>query len=101
MKLKLLLPITFIMMNLQVFAQNDPPESPKLIEVASFDHYQPIGTAITKSGRIFVTFPRNKIYEYGVAEITNGQKKPYPDAEWNRYDSLQAANRFMNAQAVW
>lgn len=101
MKLNHLLPIAFVMMSLQIFAQNDPPESPKLIEVASFDYYQPIGTAITKTGRIFVTFPRNKIYEFGVAEITNGQKKPYPDAEWNRYDSLKTATHFMNAQAVW
>lgn len=101
MKLKHVLPIAFIMICLQVSAQSDPPESSKLIEVASFGHYQPIGTAITKTGRIFVTFSRNQIYEYGVAELVNGQKKPYPDAEWNRYDSLKATNHFMNAQAVW
>lgn len=101
MKFKPFLPIIFAMMSLQVSAQNDPPESPKLIEVTSFDHYQPIGVAITKTGRMFVTFPRNKVYEYGVAEITGGQKKPYPDAEWNRYDSLKAGNHFINAQAAW
>lgn len=101
MKLKFVLPIAFIMMSMTAFAQNDPPESPKLIEVASFDHYQPIGIAITKTGRTFITFPRNKIYEYGVAEITGGQKKPYPDAEWNRYDSTKAETHFVNAQAAW
>lgn len=88
-------------MSMQALAQNDPPESPKLIEVSSFDHYQPIGVAITKTGRMFVTFPRNKVYEYGVAEISNGQKKPYPDSEWNRYDSLKAENHSINAQAAW
>lgn len=101
MKFKSSLPVAFIMMSLTVSAQNDPPESPKLIEVASFDHYQPIGVAVTKTGRTFVTFPRNKIYEYGVAEITGGQKKPYPDAEWNRYDSTKAETHFINAQAAW
>lgn len=101
MKFKLLLPMVFIMNSMNVSAQTDPSESPKLIEVATFGHYQPIGVAITKTGRIFVTFPRNKIYEYGVAEIINGQKKPYPDAEWNRYDSLKAETHFINAQAAW
>ncbi len=101
MKLKSVLPIAFIMMSITASAQNDPPQSPDLIEVASFDHYQPIGVAITKTGRTFVTFPRNKIYEYGVAELTGGQKKPYPDAEWNRYDSTKAETHFVNAQAAW
>ncbi|RYE21941.1 MAG: gluconolactonase, partial [Sphingobacteriaceae bacterium] len=101
MKFKFSFSIIFILMSLTAFAQNDPPESAKLIEVASFDHYQPIGVAVTKTGRTFVTFPRNKIYEYGVAEITGGQKKPYPNAEWNRYDSLKAETHFVNAQAAW
>ncbi|RYE35615.1 MAG: gluconolactonase [Sphingobacteriaceae bacterium] len=101
MKFKPVLPIAFILMSITASAQNDPPESPKLIEVASFDHYQPIGVAVTKTGRTFVTFPRNKIYEYAVAEITGGQKKPYPDAEWNRYDSTKAETHFVNAQAAW
>lgn len=101
MKFTHLLSVAFFMISSTLSAQNDPPESPKLIEVTSFDHYQPIGVAVTKTGRMFVTFPRNKIYEYGVAEITNGQKKPFPDAEWNRYDSLKAATHYMNAQAAW
>ena len=86
---------------LPAFAQNDPPQSAKLIEVAQFDHYQPIGVAVTNAGRTFITFPRNKIFEYAVAEITNGEKKPYPSAEWNQYDSTRAANHFINAQAAW
>lgn len=101
MKFNFLLPIFLIALTMQVSAQNDPPESPQLIEVASFDHFQPIGVAVTKTGRMFVTFPRNKIYEYAVAEITGGQKKPFPDAEFNRYDSLKAATHFINAQAIW
>lgn len=29
----------------------------------------------------------------------NGQRVPYPNAEWNRWDSLQVPNRFVNVQA--
>jgi sugar lactone lactonase YvrE len=83
------------------YAQNNMPESSKLMQVAAFGKYQPIGVAVTKTGRIFVTFPRKEIYEYGVAEIINGQRKPYPDAAWNQYDSTQPLNRFNNAQTVW
>ncbi len=88
-------------MSTKISAQNNAPGHPKLIEVAAFGHYQPIGVAITKTGRLFVTFPHNKIYEFGVAEIINGQKKPYPDADWNHYDLAKPETHFINAQAAW
>lgn len=101
MKIHHLLSIAIIMISFKASAQDDPPESSKLIEVAQFGHYQPIGVAVTKTGRTFITFPHHQPFEYAVAEITNGQKKPYPDAEWNRYDSTKAENHFINAQQVW
>ena len=81
--------------------EDDLKESPRLLEVAQFDHYQPIGVAVTPRGRIFVTFPYRQPYEYGLAEIVNGQSQPYPDKEWNRHDTLHPENHFINVQAVW
>ena len=83
------------------FAQPDKEESPKLLTVATFGHYRPIGVAVTATGRIFITFPHTQTYQYAVVELVNGQRVPYPDAEWNVYDSTKAANHFMNAQAAW
>ena len=82
------------------YAQPDKEESPNLLTVASFGHYRPIGVAVTATGRIFVTFPRTQTYQYGVAELINGQRVPYPNAEWNVYDSTKAENHFVNAQAA-
>ncbi|MEZ0485219.1 SMP-30/gluconolactonase/LRE family protein [Fibrella aquatica] len=83
-----------------VRAQTDP----KLIEVADFGRYQPIGLAVSQDapgGRIFVTFPKREPYQYGLAEIVNGQRKPYPDVEWNQWDSLHVRDRFVNVQALF
>lgn len=87
------------------FAQTDP----KLIEVAEFGRYQPVGLAVSQDGapsestpgRIFVTFPKRKEYQYGLAEIVNGQRKPYPNAELNQWDSLKPRDRFINVQALF
>ncbi|QJD94834.1 gluconolactonase [Mucilaginibacter robiniae] len=101
MKALVLIYTTLLMTTLTAYAQPDKQESAKLIEVAQFGHYQPIGVAVTQTGRIFITFPRHMPYEYGVAELVNGQRRPYPDAEWNKYDSTQADRHFVNAQAAW
>lgn len=93
--------VTALLFSMQTTAQDDLKESPRLIETARFDHYQPIGVAVTKQGRIFVTFPYRQPYEWGLTEILNGQRRPYPDPEWNRYDSTHPENHFVNAQAVW
>lgn len=74
----------------------------KLLEqIADFGRHQPIGVAVSKQGRIFVTFPkRKKDYDFGLVELVNGKRIPYPNAEWNQWDSLQAPNRFVNVQAA-
>ena len=76
-----------------------------LEEVAQTGHYQPIGVGISHKGRIFMTFPKKKndknyAYDYGLAELVNGQRLPYPNARWNQWDSTQAATRFVNVQAA-
>jgi len=82
-----------------VFAQS--AEVP-LEEVAQFGRHQPIGVAVSQQKRIFVTFPKKKKdFDYSLAEIVNGQRRPYPDATWNQWDSTQAATRFVNVQALF
>lgn len=73
-----------------------------LEQVAEFGKHQPIGVAVSGQGRIFVTFPKKKAnYDYGLAEIVDGQRRPYPNAEWNQWDSTKAATRFVNVQSVF
>jgi sugar lactone lactonase YvrE len=90
----LLLITTFM----NVSAQHQPAA---LIEVAQFGHYQPIGLAVTRSGRIFVTFPFREPYQYGLAEIVKGQMRPYPNAAWNQHNDLDAQHHLMNVQALF
>lgn len=73
----------------------------QLTGVAQFGKYQPIGLAVTKTGRIFVTFPYRQPYEYGLAELVNGRKRPYPNAEWNKHNELDARHHLMNVQALY
>ena len=80
-------------------AQN--PET-TLEEVAEFGRHQPIGVAVSQQGCIFVTFPKKPAdYDFGLAEIVNGKRQPYPNAEWNQWDSTRAASRFVNVQALF
>jgi sugar lactone lactonase YvrE len=101
MKLRSTLIICTLMLSIDAAGQKAVPESPRLIEVAQFGAYQPIGVAVTRSGRAFVSFPRRQPYRYGVVELLpDGRQLPYPDAAWNEYDSTRPRDRFMNAQAV-
>lgn len=90
---------------LALTAEAQQGQSPKLEEVANFGAYQPIGVGVSQKPatppRIFITFPKTSgPYEYGLAEIVNGQRRPYPDAEWNRWDSLKPQDHFINVQAL-
>lgn len=74
----------------------------KLETVAEFGQHQPIGLGVSKENRIFVTFPKSaEHYDYGLAEIVKGERRPYPNAEWNQWDSLKSQNRFINVQALF
>ena len=75
-----------------------------LEEVLQTGHYQQIGVGVSHKGRIFMTFPKKKndqnySYDYGLAELVQGRRVPYPNALWNQWDSTQAAARFVNVQA--
>lgn len=60
--------------------------SNKLETVAAFGDYQPIGLSVSSTNRVFVSFPytKGKPYEYGLTEIINGKKQPFPNEKWNR-----------------
>ncbi len=58
--------------------------SNQLKEAADLDHHQPIGVSVSAENRLFVSFPRwGSHYEYGLTEIVNGKRIPYPNREWN------------------
>ena len=90
----------FLVSSVLTRAQSNP--SPTLETVAEFGKHQPIGLGVSQTNRLFVTFPKNpESYDYGLAEIIAGQRRPYPTAEWNQWDSLNPQNRFINVQALF
>ncbi len=72
----------------------------ELQEVASFPDHQVTGVGVSrKSGRIFVNFPYwSDQHGISVAEIVNGQPKPFPNEEWNKPGA--AASHFVCVQSV-
>ncbi|MFD2569546.1 L-dopachrome tautomerase-related protein [Spirosoma soli] len=75
----------------------------QLEEAVSFGPYQPVGVAISKQNRLFVSFPRwSDKYQYGLAEISkDGQRTPFPDAAWNRWDTNAPQQHFVSVQALF
>jgi hypothetical protein len=74
----------------------------QLIEVASFGQNQPIGVTVApKTNRLFVSFPHTEPYLYGLTEIVNGQRVPFPDAEWNKVDTAETETHFLNVQDLY
>ncbi len=78
---------------------------PELTEVARFDH-QVTGVTVSADGRIFVNFPRwTEDVDISVAELVDGKRQPYPNAEWNGWSNLESAevsaeDHFVNVQSV-
>lgn len=72
----------------------------ELQEVASFPDKQLTGVGVsTKSGRVFVNFPYwSDDHSISVAEVINGQLKPFPDEEWNTPGP--ASSHFICVQSV-
>jgi sugar lactone lactonase YvrE len=76
--------------------------SAKLIEVTSFGKYQPIGVTVAPAtNRLFVSFPHHEPYLYGLTEIVNGERVPFPNAEWNKYLPDKPENHFVNVQDLY
>lgn len=75
----------------------------RLEEVHSFGKYQPVGVAISKKGRLFVSFPKwTDQYEHAVVEVLpNGHTIPFPNPEWNRWDTARPQDHFISVQALF
>ncbi len=77
----------------------------ELLEYASFTD-QVAGIAVSREGRIFVSFPRwdGKI-TYAVAEVlADGSLRPYPDKEWNSWGNAEESRpdtHFIAAQGMF
>ncbi|MET8647884.1 L-dopachrome tautomerase-related protein [Streptomyces sp. NPDC004675] len=73
----------------------------ELEQVATFDGAMPTGVTISRSGRIFVNFPRwgDKV-PFSVAEIRDGVPVAYPDAAVNQVDLSDPAGHFLGVQSV-
>lgn len=77
-----------------------------VVEVAAFDGKQPAGVAVSKAGRVFVTFPWwSDRPEESVAELLpDGTLKPFPSRYWNDWDGQpgpSALRGFVSAQAMY
>lgn len=60
-------------------------DAPALEKVADFDH-QVTGVSVSKTGRIFVNFPRwSEDAPVSVGEVRDGKVVPYPDGAWNNW----------------
>lgn len=81
--------------------------APGTVEVVrTFRSRQPTGVAVSRAGRVFVSFPRwtDGVHSLSVAEVLpSGKLRPYPDATWNRWDGADldmAEHRLVCAQSV-
>ena len=69
--------------------------------VATFNGPMPTGVTVSRTGRIFVNFPRwDDPVEFTVAELKNGQAVPYPNLDMNRLDLHDQENHFISVQSV-
>jgi sugar lactone lactonase YvrE len=80
-----------------------PPARPTVIGnlelVASISGDQPAGIAISKSGRIFISFPRHDgDVQFTLAALRNNRPVAYPTAELNRADVRRPADTLFSVQ---
>ncbi len=76
----------------------------QLTQVYSNNDFQLTGIAVSKTGRVFVNFPRwSAEYLNAVVEVMpDGSAKPFPDENWNRWDLKPetAASHLVCVQSV-
>ncbi|CAN5454602.1 L-dopachrome tautomerase-related protein [soil metagenome] len=69
--------------------------------VASLPTQQLTGVAVSRRGRIFVNFPNwSDDHTMSVAEIVEGELRPYPDEEWNQKEG-EPDKHFVCVQSVF
>ncbi|MGR6973636.1 L-dopachrome tautomerase-related protein [Streptomyces cynarae] len=73
----------------------------RLETVATFDGAMPTGVTVSRSGRIFVNFPRwGDDVPFSVAEIRHGKAVAYPDRKTNEPDTTDPRHHFLGVQSV-
>jgi sugar lactone lactonase YvrE len=80
-----------------------PPARPTVVGnlelVASISGDQPAGIAVSKSGRVFISFPRHDgDVQFTVAELRNNRPVAYPTVELNRADVRRPADTLFSVQ---
>ncbi|KGD72808.1 gluconolaconase [Tatumella morbirosei] len=69
--------------------------------VATFSGAMPTGITVTKTGRIFVNFPRwGDDVPFTVAELKGNKLVPYPDATINTADNAAPRTHLLSVQSV-
>ena len=73
----------------------------KFETVATFFGPMPTGVTVSRSGRIFVNYPKwGDRVDFTVGEIRNGQAVAYPNREINREDPAHAGKVLVSVQSV-
>lgn len=69
--------------------------------VATFDGPMPTGVTVSRSGRIFLCYPKwgDKV-DFTVAEVKDGRPVAYPDEATNRPGGLQDGDHLISVQSV-
>ncbi len=69
--------------------------------VAVFPELMPTGVTVSEDGRVFVNFPRwEEGVPFTVAEVVDGEPRPYPDAQINQLDERAPLEHFISVQSV-
>jgi sugar lactone lactonase YvrE len=78
--------------------------TPTMTQVYTNDDFQLTGISVSKTGRLFVNFPRwSDRYVNAVIEVLpDGSEKPFPNEEWNRWNLKPATvgDHFVCVQSV-
>jgi sugar lactone lactonase YvrE len=79
---------------------------PPLETVKAFqDDFRLVGIGVSKEGRVFATAPSSQVRStYSMVEVNpkTGELKPYPDADWNKFDEQgKGSSQWISVQALW
>ena len=79
---------------------------PALETVKAFeDNFRLVGIGVSAEGRVFATAPASRARSaYSMVEVNpkTGELKPYPDADWNKFDEQRmGSSEWISVQALW
>ena len=101
---KLILAVLFPLFTNQVLGQkaNSNSTLPRMSIFAESKN-QWTGIAVSKTGRVFVNFPRwSANTPVSVAEIVSGEIIPYPNGDWSNWDkTIIKKHQFICVQSVY